>query len=94
MNIAQILNNRVHWIFVSEEMPEFPPDSQGKPIILIDITDNPEIQEGWDYNSETGEFTEPTSREIPVPKPESTIDDRVAQLEQLVADLASLQLGV
>lgn len=61
-----ILHNRAHWIFEANEMPNFPPDPQGNPIILIDITDKPEIREGWVYNSETGEFTKPQiEEEIP-----------------------------
>lgn len=59
MKIAQILNNKVHWIFISEKMPNFPPDPEGNSIILIDITNNPEVQEGWDYKELTGEFIEP-----------------------------------
>jgi hypothetical protein len=51
---AQIYNGKAHWVFEAEEKPEFSPD-----IILVEITGRDDIQEGWDYNSETGEFTEP-----------------------------------
>ncbi len=49
---AQILQGKVHWIFETEETPEFASD-----IILVDITDNTHVQEGWIYNN--GEFVEP-----------------------------------
>lgn len=45
MKFAQILHNKVHWIFESNEKPEFAPN-----IILVDITNfNSQPQEGWDY---------------------------------------------
>lgn len=51
---AQVLHGKSHWIFEADEMPEFAPD-----IVLVDITGRDDIQEGWDYNSETGEFIAP-----------------------------------
>ena len=60
MRIAQILNGKVHYIFKEETMPVWPPDSSGNIPLLIDITDNPEIQEGWHYCGETCTCTEPT----------------------------------
>lgn len=61
---AQIINSKIHWIFEADEKPEFASD-----IVIIDITDKPEVQEGWDYNNETGEFTAPV---IPEPTPIET----------------------
>lgn len=58
---AQIINSKTHWIFEADEKPEFAPD-----IILVDITGVDDIQEGWDYNNETGEFTPPV---VPAPSP-------------------------
>lgn len=55
---AQIYCNKAHWIFESLAEPEFAPN-----VVLVDITDKPEVQEGWDYNSETGELTEPVREE-------------------------------
>ena len=66
---AQILYSKAHWIFEAEEKPNFPPDPEGNPIIIIDITDSPEVQEGWDYNEETDTFSEPVIPE-PIPEPE------------------------
>ena len=54
IKLAQIQYNKVHWIFEAEENPEFAPN-----IVLVDITGNTEVQEGWDYESATGAFTEP-----------------------------------
>jgi len=45
MKIAQILNNKVHWIFESDEIPNWPPDPKGNPIVLVDIT-GMEAEEG------------------------------------------------
>ena len=62
MKYAQILNNKVHWIFVADKKPKFAPN-----IVLVDISDNIEVQEGWDYNERTGEFTRPDIKEVPTP---------------------------
>lgn len=51
---AQIEYGKAHWVFEAEEKPEFAPN-----IVLIDITDRPEIQEGWAYDELTGDFTPP-----------------------------------
>lgn len=53
--IAQILNSKAHWIFESEEIPEFTPD-----IVLKDVTTvYPLPEEGWGYNAETDTFVPP-----------------------------------
>lgn len=45
---AQILNDRAHWIFESEEKPDF-----HESFICIDITDcSPMPQEGWLYEND------------------------------------------
>lgn len=58
---VQILNDRAHWIFEAEKLPPYPNQED-----FIDITGRDDIQEGWDYNTETGEFTAPV---IPEPTP-------------------------
>lgn len=60
MRFAQILNNWVHWVFEAAEKPEFAPN-----IVLVDITDNPVVVEGWKYDDTTGVFTEPVPTEAP-----------------------------
>ena len=55
MRYAQILDNKAHWIFESDETIEqlcrrFSPD-----IVFVDITDKAEVQNGWNYHQ--GEFT-------------------------------------
>ena len=50
---AQIVFDRVHWVFETSEKQEFAPY-----IILVDITEQPEIQEGWEYRD--GSFIPPT----------------------------------
>lgn len=51
---AQIEYGKAHWVFEAEEKPEFAPN-----IVLVDITNRPEIQEGWAYDELTGNFTPP-----------------------------------
>ncbi|MFJ7665317.1 hypothetical protein ACIQXW_23445 [Lysinibacillus sp. NPDC097162] len=74
MKFAQILYDKAHWIFEADEKPEFAPN-----IILVDITHKPTVKEGWNYNSETGEFTAPNIPEpIPV-EPQPTLEEMQAQ---------------
>jgi len=74
MKFAQILYDRAHWIFDADEKPEFAPN-----IILVDITGRSDIQEGWDYNNKTGEFTAPIIPE-PIPgEPQPTLEEMQAQ---------------
>ena len=74
---AQMINSKIHWIFEADEKPEFAPD-----IILVDITGVEDIQEGWDYNEETGKFTAPI---LTVPEPNPTPLDPIQQLIELQA---------
>lgn len=69
---AQILWDKAHWIFEAEEKPEYAPD-----IVLVDITGRNDIQEGWDYNSETGEFTAPIIPEYPPVEPQPTTEEKL-----------------
>ena len=70
---AQIIDNKVFYIYIEESRPPFPED-----ILLIDVTDKPEVQQGWDYDIKTGEFTVPT---IPEPTPiEPQIDEIQAKI--------------
>ena len=61
MRMAQILRGKAHWIFDAPELPDWPPDPDGNPVVLVDITGRPEVREGWDYDAGTGEFTEPVA---------------------------------
>lgn len=71
---AQILYGKAHWIFEAEEMPDYGPD-----IVLVEITDKPEVKEGWDYNPETGEFTEPIILEPKPIDPRPSLEEMQAQ---------------
>ncbi|MEK3933990.1 hypothetical protein MKY41_01615 [Sporosarcina sp. FSL W7-1349] len=64
---AQIELEKVHWIFEAEERPEFAPN-----IVLVDITDQPDVQEGWHYDFATGIFTEPAFEPEPIPDLENS----------------------
>lgn len=73
MKFAQIYNNKVHWIFEAEVMPEFAPD-----IVIIDITEHPEIKEGWDYDANADSFSEPIVQPV---EQTPTLEEQVAQLQ-------------
>ncbi|RIJ65543.1 hypothetical protein [Rummeliibacillus sp. POC4] len=75
MKFAQILYNKAHWIFEAEEKPAFAPN-----IILVDITDKPDVQEGWYYNGDTVEFTKPVlPNPIEPTNPAPTMEELQAQ---------------
>ena len=63
MRIAQVLYNKAHYIFEADEIPNYPPDPEGNPIVLIDISNNTEIQEGWDFDVQTKSFKKPILQE-------------------------------
>jgi len=74
MKFAQILYDKAHWIFEADQKPEFAPN-----IVLVDITSNSNVHEGWDYNKETGEFTAPIIPD-PIPdEPQPTLEEMQAQ---------------
>lgn len=81
---AQILNNKAHWIFEADKKPKFAPD-----IVLIDITGSSEVQEGWDYDAETGAFTE-TNPIFPEPTETELLQDYVMDVD---FRLAMMELG-
>lgn len=87
MRFAQILYNKAHWIFEADEKPQF-----AQNIILVDITDKPEVKEGWDYDEVSGTFSEPV---IPEPTPQEPTETEL--LQEYVVDvdfrLAMIELG-
>lgn len=97
MRIAQIINNKVHWIFEAESIPNWPPDPEGNPTVLIDITDYSDISEGWLYDGKN--FIEPETiiiKESEVISQEPTQLDRieaaVLQSKQEIIDGYTLEL--
>lgn len=80
---VQIENKKAHWVFEAEEKPEFAPS-----IVMLDITGNVNIQEGWDYDEATGEFTEPVFVEPePEPTPDTTIEEYILDIDFRVCNL-------
>ncbi|MGY3186434.1 hypothetical protein [Lysinibacillus sp. TE18511] len=71
---AQIQENKVFYIYEVEERPPFPDD-----VLLVDVTDKPEVKEGWDYDAKTGEFTAPIIVESPPISPQPTLEEMQAQ---------------
>ena len=51
MKYAQIQDNRVHWVFESDEKPDFAPYIQ-----VVSLEGHDEVREGWVYND--GVFSE------------------------------------
>jgi hypothetical protein len=62
---AQIIDNKAYWVFETESDPVFAPN-----IFLVDITDKPDVQEGWEYDVMTNTFSgvprppQPTLKDI------------------------------
>lgn len=75
MRIAQILYDKAHWIFESDEKPDFAPD-----IVLIDISGRNDIQEGWGYDTKTGTFTAPVTIDPTPIEPQQTLEEMQAQV--------------
>lgn len=69
MKFAQISNGKVHWIFEANEKPQFASN-----IVLVDITDMPEVQEGWGYDDAMGKFSEPI---LPKPDPKEPTETEI-----------------
>ncbi|MGE7840143.1 hypothetical protein ACQKNX_05060 [Lysinibacillus sp. NPDC093712] len=71
---VQIVNNIAYWIFEAKELPPYPNVKD-----FLEITGREGIEEGFFYNSETGEFTPPIiSEPIPV-EPQPTLEEMQAQ---------------
>lgn len=83
MRFAQILNKKVHYIFIAEKKPEF-----ARNIYLVDITNQPEVQENWDYDEITNRFMEPVYDEKEPPRI-SELDLLKKENEELKASQAS-----
>lgn len=71
---VQIQNTKAHWIFEAEKLPPYPNQED-----FIDITGRDDIQEGWDYNTETGEFTAPVIPDPTPVEPTPTVEEMQAQ---------------
>lgn len=71
---AQIVENKVHWIFEAEEKPEFAPYIQ-----LVEITGRDDVKEGWYYNE--GNFSEIDLN--PTLAPEPADPEKVAMAEAI-----------
>lgn len=88
MRFAQILHKKVHWIFEAEEQPRFAPN-----IVLVDITNNSEVKEGWDYDESTGLFNEPIPIE-PKPQSPSELDELTNYVLDVDFRLMMVELGL
>lgn len=87
--IVQILYDKAHYIFEAEEIPDWPPYPDGEEPLLVDITNTPEVREGWDYNHETGEFTEPEYiPPEPGPEPEPIPPTQLDIIENMIIENA------
>lgn len=86
MRYTQILNGKAHWIFESDTVPQF-----AENIKLIDITNNVDVSEGWDFDSSTGIFTEPNTEMV---TSQVSLEQKVEILEvsQAATDTTLLEL--
>lgn len=78
---AQILNDKVHYVFESENKPEV-----SNEIILIDITGKNKIKEGWNYNIYDKTFSEPEEVENNMIDPTESLsaDMRIEMINLLI----------
>ena len=59
MRVAQIFEDKAHWIFTTDETLEEVQSRFSSECVFVDITDI-DAEEGWDYDADTGTFSEPT----------------------------------
>lgn len=78
---VQLYENKAWWIFEAEEAPEFASN-----IVLMDITDKPEVQEGWFYDSATNMFYGEN------PKPEINAQEVVDNQILIMSAIADLYI--
>ena len=71
---VQIVNNTAYSIFEAEELPPYPNVED-----FLEITGRNDIQEGWGYNRETGEFTATVIPEPTPIEPQPTVEEMQAQ---------------
>lgn len=90
MRFAQILNKKVHYIFIAEKKPEF-----AQNIYIVDITKQPEVQENWDYDEVTNRFMKPVydEKESPRISELDLLKEDNTRIKESIADLAELILG-
>lgn len=92
MRFAQISWDKAHWIFEAEDKLEWPPGPEGEPIVIVDVTAKPEVQEGWLFDAENGEFTAPPE---PEPQPLPSVPDFTPLSQPMAAeDTTALQAEV
>ncbi|MGH4125588.1 MAG: hypothetical protein ACREV6_21970 [Clostridium sp.] len=77
-DFAQIYKSKVHWIFKAEVKPDFAPN-----IVLVEITGNAEIKEGWDYDETTKTFREHVEPIIVQP-----VDLAKVEMAELIIELS------
>lgn len=61
MKVAQILYDKAHWIFETDDTMEQLRSRFAPNIVFVDVTDNTEVKEGWNYNAADGAFMEPAA---------------------------------
>lgn len=59
MRVAQIFENKAHWIFETNETMEELKARFSSECVFVDITDT-DVEEGWDYDANTKTFSNTT----------------------------------
>ena len=88
MRVAQILNGRAHWIFETEDMSGWPPYPDGTEPVLLDVSQQPEVKEGWLYQD--GHFVPPLVVEPEAADPTPTLVELAENQLIIMAALADL----
>ena len=86
-----MLHGKAHWIFESDEIPAF-----ASKIKIVDITNFPHVQEGWEYDAGTGTFAKPQSIEYPssplIEQQMKSLEKRVQESENALVILMDMTL--
>ena len=107
MNRYAFIKDGIIWEIVEDhKKPDWPPTEEGVKPLFVKIPKSEYVEVGFYYDADSGEFTPyegyipPDKRPHDEPLPEKTIEERLAEVEDLqliqleaMADIAELLLG-
>ena len=107
MNKYAFIQDETVWELIEAgTKPDWPPTEEGVKPLLVKIPKGEYVEVGFHYDADSGEFTPyegyiaPEDRPHNEPMPEKTIEERLAEVEDLqliqleaMADIAELLLG-
>jgi len=107
MNRYAYINDGIVWeLTEADEKPDWPPTPEGEKPLFADIPEGEYIEVGFSYDIDTGVFTPyegfvlPDARPHDEPAQEKTIEERLAEIEEIQmiqleaqAEIVELLLG-